>query len=151
MIAVIFEFNPDPAHSEQYFDLAAKLRDKVEKIDGFISIERFQSLADENKFVSISFWRDHEAVDTWYQVPDHRNAQEEGRQGEARTEEGLSDAQLVLVLQARTRHRRLGSLAERTLTWPSALGNLGHSAAEPQPRGARSSRERSRAPAPSTP
>ena len=81
MIAVIFEFNPDPAHSEQYFDLATKLQDKVEKIDGFISIERFQSLADENKFVSISFWRDQDAVDTWYQVPDHRNAQEEGRQG----------------------------------------------------------------------
>ena len=53
MIAVIFEFIPDPAHSEQYFDLAAKLRDTVEKVDGFISIERFQSLADENKFVSI--------------------------------------------------------------------------------------------------
>ncbi len=81
MIAVIFEFIPDPAHSEQYFDLAAKLRDTVEKVDGFISIERFQSLADENKFVSISFWRDREAVDTWYQVPGHRDAQEEGRQG----------------------------------------------------------------------
>ena len=81
MIAVIFEFNPDPARSEQYFDLAAKLRDQVEAVDGFISIERFQSLADENKFVSISFWRDREAVDAWYQVPDHRDAQGEGRQG----------------------------------------------------------------------
>ena len=81
MIAVIFEFNPDPDHTEQYFDIAAKLRDTVEKVDGFISIERFQSVADENKFVSISFWRDREAVDTWYQVPAHRNAKEEGRRG----------------------------------------------------------------------
>ena len=79
MIAVIFEFTPDPTHSEQYFDLAAKLREKLDVADGFISIERFQSLADENKFVSISFWRDREAVDAWYRVPGHRDAQEEGR------------------------------------------------------------------------
>ncbi len=81
MIAVIFEFTPDPALSERYFDLAAKLREKLEEADGFISIERFQSLADENKFVSISFWRDREAVDAWYRVPGHRDAQEEGRRG----------------------------------------------------------------------
>ena len=79
MIAVIFEITPDPAHSERYFDLAAKLNEKLEEADGFISIERFQSLADENKFVSISFWRDREAVDAWYRVPSHRDAQEEGR------------------------------------------------------------------------
>ena len=81
MIAVIFEVTPDPANTERYFDLAAKLREKLEETDGFISIERFQSLADENKFVSISFWRDREAVDAWYRVPSHRDAQEEGREG----------------------------------------------------------------------
>ncbi len=81
MIAVIFEVTPDPALGERYFDLAAKLREKLDTADGFISIERFQSLADENKFVSISFWRDREAVDAWYQKPDHRDAQREGRDG----------------------------------------------------------------------
>ncbi len=81
MIAVIFELTPDPAQSQRYFDLAAQLREELDNADGFISIERFQSLADENKFVSLSFWRDREAVEAWYRVPDHREAQEEGRQG----------------------------------------------------------------------
>jgi len=81
MIAVIFEFTPDPDRNERYFELAGKLREAVEAADGFISIERFQSLADENKFVSISFWRDREAVDAWYRVPSHRDAQDEGREG----------------------------------------------------------------------
>ena len=81
MIAVIFEVILDPAQSQRYFDLAQQLREKLDNTDGFISIERFQSLADENKFVSLSFWRDREAVDAWYQVPSHREAQEEGRRG----------------------------------------------------------------------
>jgi len=81
MIAVIFEVNPDPEQSARYFELAAGLREKLDTVDGFISIERFQSLADENKFVSLSFWRDREAVDAWYQVPEHGKAQDEGRQG----------------------------------------------------------------------
>ncbi len=80
MIAVIFEFTPDPKKSDRYFELATALREKVEKADGFISIERFQSLADENKFVSLSFWRDRDAVDAWYQLPEHGDAQNEGRQ-----------------------------------------------------------------------
>ena len=79
MIAVIFELHPDPEKTERYFKLAAELREKLEHADGFISIERFQSLIDENKFVSLSFWRDRDAVDAWYQLPDHKNAQAEGR------------------------------------------------------------------------
>ena len=81
MIAVIFELTPDPAQSQRYFDLAQQLREKLDNADGFISIERFQSLADENKYVSLSFWRDREAVEAWYRVPSHREAQEQGRQG----------------------------------------------------------------------
>ncbi len=80
MIAVIFELTPDPAQSQRYFDLAQQLREELDNADGFISIERFQSLADENKFVSLSFWRDREAVEAWYRVPSHREAQEEGRE-----------------------------------------------------------------------
>lgn len=80
MIAVIFEFTPDPKKSDRYFELATALREKSDKADGFISVERFQSLSDENKFVSLSFWRDRDAVEAWYQLPEHAKAQNEGRQ-----------------------------------------------------------------------
>ena len=81
MIAVIFEVVLDPAQGERYFDLAQALKEKLDQADGFISIERFRSLADEDKYVSLSFWRDREAVEAWYAVPSHRKAQEEGRNG----------------------------------------------------------------------
>ena len=81
MIAVIFEFLPDPEKSERYFELATALREKLDETDGFISVERFQSLADENKFVSLSFWRDRDAVEAWYRAPGLKNAQDEGRHG----------------------------------------------------------------------
>lgn len=81
MIAVIFEVNVDPVQGERYFELAQVLREKLDQADGFISIERFQSLADEDKYVSLSFWRDREAIEAWYAVPSHRDAQEEGRNG----------------------------------------------------------------------
>ncbi|MBT6095126.1 MAG: antibiotic biosynthesis monooxygenase [Rhodospirillaceae bacterium] len=81
MIAVIFEVVPDPDRADRYFELAAGLRTQLEEIDGFISIERFQSLVDEEKYVSLSFWRDREAVEAWYGVEAHRDAQSEGRTG----------------------------------------------------------------------
>ncbi|HEX9701853.1 MAG TPA: antibiotic biosynthesis monooxygenase [Rhodospirillales bacterium] len=81
MIAVIFEVSLNPARGERYFELAQALRKDLDKADGFISIERFQSLVDENKFVSLSFWRDRAAVEAWYQKPLHREAQGEGRAG----------------------------------------------------------------------
>ncbi len=81
MIAVIFEVVPDPDRAERYFELAADLRAQLEHIDGFISIERFQSLVDEEKYVSLSFWRDRAAVEAWYAVEGHRAAQSEGRAG----------------------------------------------------------------------
>ncbi|NQV83874.1 MAG: antibiotic biosynthesis monooxygenase [Rhodospirillales bacterium] len=81
MIVVIFEVEINPDRNERYFELAGILRKELESTDGFISIERFQSLNDEKKYVSLSFWRDQGAVDAWYQKPDHRNAQHEGRDG----------------------------------------------------------------------
>ncbi len=81
MIAVIFEVTLEPARSERYFELAAGLREELSGIDGFLSIERFQSLTSENKFVSLSFWRDRAAVEAWYRRPDHQAAQGEGRAG----------------------------------------------------------------------
>ena len=81
MIAVIFELTLEATESDRYFDLAASLRHELDDADGFISIERFKSLAEEDKFVSLSFWRDRDAVEAWYQLPRHREAQEQGRQG----------------------------------------------------------------------
>ena len=81
MIAVIFEVTLNPARSERYFELAAGLREELTEMDGFLSIERFQSLSEDNKFVSLSFWRDREAIEAWYRRPDHKAAQGEGRAG----------------------------------------------------------------------
>ena len=81
MIAVIFEVLPNPDHKQDYLDIAAQLRPELDKIDGFISIERFQSLVDENKILSLSFWRDEEAVLEWRNLEIHRKAQSSGREG----------------------------------------------------------------------
>lgn len=78
MIVVVFEFEPDPERGQRYFELAAALRPVVESIDGFISVERFRSLTDPNRYVSVSFWRDREAVERWKAHPAHRRAQREG-------------------------------------------------------------------------
>ncbi len=81
MIAVIFEVTVDPEQGTRYLDLAAALRAELDEADGFLSIERFQSLTTENKYVSLSFWRDREAAEAWYRRPNHRRAQDEGRRG----------------------------------------------------------------------
>jgi heme-degrading monooxygenase HmoA len=81
LIAVIFEVIPAAGRKQEYLDLAAKLRPDLEKLDGFISIERFASLADENKILSLSFWRDEDAVRRWRNFSVHRAAQARGRDG----------------------------------------------------------------------
>jgi heme-degrading monooxygenase HmoA len=81
MIAIIFEVEPHAEHKGQYLDIAASLRPMLEQIDGFISIERFQSLTDEKKILSLSFFRDEEAVLQWRKLAAHRNAQSKGRAG----------------------------------------------------------------------
>ncbi len=81
MLAVIFEVIPAPDRREEYLDLAAQLRPELEKIDGFISVERFASLTNENKILSLSFWRDEEAVRRWRNLAGHREAQARGRSG----------------------------------------------------------------------
>jgi heme-degrading monooxygenase HmoA len=81
MIAVIFEVIPAPGRRQEYLDLAAALRPELERQDGFISIERFASLTNEGKLLSLSFWRDEEAVKKWRQVEGHRLAQARGRGG----------------------------------------------------------------------
>jgi heme-degrading monooxygenase HmoA len=81
MLAVIFEITPAPGRKEEYLDLAAQLRPELEKIDGFISVERFASLTNGNKLLSLSFWRDEEAVRRWRNLAGHREAQARGRSG----------------------------------------------------------------------
>lgn len=81
MIAVIFEVWPEPDHRSDYFDLAAALKPQLEKIDGFISVERFESLAEKGKVLSLSFWRDEDAVAQWRNLEQHRAAQAKGRGG----------------------------------------------------------------------
>lgn len=79
MIAVIFEVEPALGQQQRYFDLAGELRPLLDEISGFISIERFQSLTHEGRILSLSFWRDEEAVSEWRRLEQHRFAQSEGR------------------------------------------------------------------------
>ena len=81
MIAVIFEVWPAEGRAGEYFDAAAALKDDLEKIDGFISVERFESLVTRGKYLSLSFWRDEEAVRNWRNLDGHRKAQRKGRGG----------------------------------------------------------------------
>jgi heme-degrading monooxygenase HmoA len=81
VIAVIFEVWPAEGRANEYFDLAARLKPELEKIDGFISVERFQSLTSPGKYVSLSFWRDEDAVRRWREIESHRGAQARGRGG----------------------------------------------------------------------
>ena len=79
MIAVIFEVVPREGETDAYLDAAAALRPQLEAIDGFISIERFASLTQPGKILSLSFWRDEAAVLEWRRLDAHRNAQRAGR------------------------------------------------------------------------
>ena len=79
MIAVIFEFTPAEGRFPDYKALAEALADDVRRIDGFISVERFESITNKGKFVSLQFWRDEESVRKWRNLQKHREAQKQGR------------------------------------------------------------------------
>ena len=81
MYAVIFEVEPEPERRHDYLEIAAQLRPELEQIDGFISVERFQSLTQEGKILSLSFWRDEAAVARWRNLAPHRRTQAKGRSG----------------------------------------------------------------------
>jgi heme-degrading monooxygenase HmoA len=80
MIAVIFETFLNEGKHNDYFDLASQLKPVLLEIKGFISIERFQSINDPGKLLSLSFWKDEDSVEEWRKVELHRHAQKEGRQ-----------------------------------------------------------------------
>lgn len=79
MLAVIFEVVPNEGDRETYLDIAAQLRPLLDGIDGFISIERFESLSRPGKVLSLSFWRDEAAIESWRRLEEHRAAQAAGR------------------------------------------------------------------------
>jgi heme-degrading monooxygenase HmoA len=81
MIAVIFEVWPAQGRKDDYLAIAAALRAELEAIDGFISVERFQSITEPGKLLSLSFWRDEEAVTAWRNQQHHRASQAKGRSG----------------------------------------------------------------------
>ncbi len=80
-VAVIFEAWPADGRRDAYFDTAAALREELAQIDGFVSVERFESLAHPGKVLSLSFWRDEAAVARWRSHGPHRRAQAAGRAG----------------------------------------------------------------------
>lgn len=79
MIAVIFEVEPHADRRDAYLDMAAEMRRHLDPIDGFISVERFESLTTPGKLLSLSYWRDEEALVAWRNLPAHRGAQRAGR------------------------------------------------------------------------
>ena len=79
MIVVVFEVTSKEGKAQDYFDLAAEQRPELEQIDGFISVERFESLMTPGKYVSLSFWRDAEAVAAWHATANHAAAQVRGK------------------------------------------------------------------------
>ena len=81
MIAVLFEAWPEEDRANRYFDLAAALRPELDAIDGFLGIERFESLSEPGKLLSLSWWRDEQAIAAWRGFAPHRSAQAEGRAG----------------------------------------------------------------------
>ncbi|MBF9028908.1 antibiotic biosynthesis monooxygenase [Rhodobacterales bacterium HKCCE3408] len=81
MIAIIFEVWPADGRRDEYLDIAAMMRPLVEQIDGFIAVERFESLTEPGKLLSISTFRDEAALQAWRNLPAHRSAQAKGRAG----------------------------------------------------------------------
>lgn len=79
MFAVIFEVTPTTEGKDQYLKIASDLRKLLENMDGFISIERFQSFAEKEKILSLSFWKDEASIGKWRKLMDHRSAQESGK------------------------------------------------------------------------
>ncbi len=79
MVIVLFELTTKPGKDAGYFDLAGQLHPELEKVDGFVSVERFESVAQKGKYLSMSVWRDADAVRAWHDNTDHQAAQRRGK------------------------------------------------------------------------
>lgn len=94
MYAVIFQVEPKPGKAQEYLAIAATLRSELDKIDGFLSVERFESVSNPGKYVSLSFWRDEAAILAWRAHVGHQHAQQKGR-GEVFEDYRLSVVQVI--------------------------------------------------------
>jgi heme-degrading monooxygenase HmoA len=110
MIVVIFESWPMAGKKQSYLDMAAALMPLVEKTDGFISIERFQSVSEEGKLVALSFWRDEDAVTTWRNVMERRRIQDRSRQS-------VFDDTECALRRLRATIRRVSAAKHPTTAW----------------------------------
>jgi len=81
MIAVISEVWPHADRRGDYFALSDELRPLLQQLDGFLSVERFESTADPGKSVSLSFWRDEQSLKAWRDLKQHRLVMAKGRSG----------------------------------------------------------------------
>ena len=113
MYAVIFEVEPRPGREQDYLEIAAALRSDVEEIDGFISIERFESLTKKGKLVSVSFWRDADAVQRWREHAEHHAAQPPGPRRHLRRLPHLRRRGRAPIRHVRPRRRAALSLTAR--------------------------------------
>lgn len=120
MMAVIFEVWPAAGRKDEYLQLAAALRREVEQIDGFISVERFESLYEEGKLLSLQFWRDDASIARWRTHLDHRRAQALGR-GEIFADYRLRVAEVVRDYGPRRRLEAPADLAPQPVTEREAL------------------------------
>ena len=107
MLVVIFEVLPKEGRATEYFDLAKALAPELAKIDGFISVERFESLASKGKYLSLSTWRDEAAIKAWYGHLGHQAAQGEGKARifqdfRIRVARVLRDYDMAATLETRT-------------------------------------------------
>lgn len=81
MIAVIFEFTPAAGRFPEYLQLVEQLAPELEKAEGFVSLERYESITAPGKYVSLQFWKDEASVRKWRNAQLHREAQKKGRGG----------------------------------------------------------------------
>ena len=80
MISVTIEYFIKPGRESDYESLAEKVYPEVHTIDGFISVEGFESQSDPGKQLSLSYWRDEDAVRTWRQHPEHARVMKQAKE-----------------------------------------------------------------------
>src|SRR5579884_788552 len=79
MFSVIFEVLPADGKKAAYLDLAKHLKPMLERIDGFVDNERFESQLRPGWVLSHSTWRDEKSLVRWRTEGEHHRVQEKGR------------------------------------------------------------------------
>ena len=79
-VVVLFEVTPTAEGKVRYLELAAQLKLLLSDAKGFIHSERFSSLNEEGKLLSLNVWENEESVKKWRNELHHRMSQSEGRE-----------------------------------------------------------------------